>query len=180
MPTGALRKSSHFGKDEDDMSTGHSSPAPLPRRGTDAVDRAANGRADESPRGYTAVLGCHPEHAVLVRRHVRLVAELPLEASEVIERLASELFNNAFDHSRSRETGTVRVSVFRYSGGIQVKVTDDGPRSECPTTPQLRALDVDSEHGFGLFLLDSESDCWGVVEEEGGRISVWFEKDRSR
>ncbi len=160
------------------MNPGHSPAAPLPRRGTDAVDRPANGRVNEPHRGYTAVLGCHPEHAVQVRRHVRLVAGLPIKASEVVELLACELFNNSLTHSRSRETGTVRVSVFRFLGRIQVKVTDDGPYPGGPAGPHLRALDIDSEHGFGLFLLDTESDRWGAVNEDDGQTSVWFECDR--
>ncbi|WP_046469933.1 ATP-binding protein [Allosalinactinospora lopnorensis] len=161
------------------MSNNHKPPAPLPRRGIDVVDRApANGRAGEPHRGFTTVLWCCPEHAVLVRRNVRLVADLPKSASEVLEQLASELFNNAWVHSRSRETGTVRVSVFRFPTCTRVKVTDDGPRPDSPTIPRLRPLDVYSEHGFGLFLLDRESDRWGVLREPTGGTSVWFEKDR--
>lgn len=163
------------------MSGDGNSAAPLPRRSTDTMARTpANGRADQMHRGSTTVLRCCPEHAALVRRHVRRVADLPKPASQVLEQSASELFNNAWTHSRSRDGGKVRVSVFRFPDCTQVKVTDDGPRPDSPTTPQVRPVDAESEHGFGLFLLDSESDRWGVIEEAGGRTSVWFEQDRSR
>jgi anti-sigma regulatory factor (Ser/Thr protein kinase) len=172
-PRTAHEETSGIGGDGD-------SAAPLPQRSTDTVARTpANGRAEQTHRGSTTVLRCCPEHAILMRRYVRRVADLPKSASEVLEGLASELFNNAWSHSRSRDTGTVRVSIFRFPDCTQVKVTDDGPRPDSPTAPQVRPVDTESEHGFGLFMLDSESDRWGVIEEDDGRTSVWFEKDHS-
>lgn len=126
----AHEETSGMGGDED-------STRPLPQRSTDTIARRpANGRAAQSHRGSTTVLRCCPEHAALVRRYVRRVADLPKPASDVLEGLASELFNNAWSHSRSRDTGTVRVAVFRFPDCTQVKVTDDGPRPDSPSAPR--------------------------------------------
>lgn len=144
-------------------------PAPLPQRGTDTVELTpANGRANENRRAWSTVLQCCPEHAVLVRRHVRRAANLPTPASEDLERLACELFNNAWEHSRSADNGTVCVSVFRFPHCIQIKVIDDGPRAEGPKKPAIQPVDPSSENGFGLFLLDSESDRWASSRKPTG------------
>jgi anti-sigma regulatory factor (Ser/Thr protein kinase) len=78
--------------------------------------------------------------------------------------LTSELVTNALVHARS----DVEVELTRHDGLIRIAVTDDTP--DCPTIGPSVVL---SEHGRGLPLVASQSQCWGVDETGLGK-TVWF------
>jgi two-component sensor histidine kinase len=82
--------------------------------------------------------------------------------------LVSELATNAVDHARTQFE--VRLAVGRRVG---VEVSD-----ACPDPPVPRSVDMDSEHGRGLQVLDSIAAAWGVKTGRSGK-TVWFELDPS-
>jgi anti-sigma regulatory factor (Ser/Thr protein kinase) len=88
--------------------------------------------------------------------------------------LADELMTNAVRHAATSEP--IDVSVTERAGVIRVAVSDAGrgfdPNDPTPPTDQQR------EGGWGLELVESLSDRWGV-EREGLRTVVWFEMDES-
>ncbi|WP_262391627.1 ATP-binding protein [Nocardiopsis sp. CNR-923] len=120
-------------------------------------------------------------YAKVVRRRLRALVCLTERQIASVELSASELFNNAIQHSRSGEpSGEVVVAVFKLPGRTQVRVIDDGPRADDFTVPHLRRGNGEAESGRGLFLVAEEADRWGTVHHDDGRTSVWFEVDRVR
>ncbi|MDA8371007.1 MAG: hypothetical protein M0026_14225 [Nocardiopsaceae bacterium] len=77
-----------------------------PRRTTDPRDRApimvdvGSGRI-----GSAVIIPGGPEQAAVLRRHLRLTASRPPKEADLLESLASELFNNAVAHTRSGDAG---------------------------------------------------------------------------
>ncbi|WP_150240198.1 ATP-binding protein [Nocardiopsis quinghaiensis] len=151
----------------------------LPRRTTDPRDRAAIlvERAPGNP-GHSLTLAGVPEQAAVLRRRLASAAALPPRSAELVQELASELFNNAVTHSRSGcKDGEVAVTLHRLRGRVQVRVTDQGPRAPGAATPHLRPLDTSAESGRGLRLVAAQASRWGTLHEDG-RTTVWFELDR--
>lgn len=131
--------------------------------------------------GHAVAAPGQPVYAKAVRRHLRTLVSLPEREFALVELLATELFNNAAQHSRSGEPGgEVVVAVFQLPGRLQVRVIDAGPHPGEFTVPHLRLWDTDAEEGRGLFLVAAEADRWGTVHHDGGRTSVWFEIDHAQ
>ncbi|RCV56667.1 ATP-binding protein [Marinitenerispora sediminis] len=155
---------------------------PLPRRATTSADRAAvdpDGSASPGT-GYAITIPGDPAQAAVLRRHVRFVAALPRDESEVLEQLASELFNNAVIHTRSRLPGgsvTVTVAKLTDPARTQIKVIDDGTEDDS-AAPCVQPTDPDRVGGLGMFLVDHYADRWGTLRGPDGRTTVWFEVDR--
>jgi anti-sigma regulatory factor (Ser/Thr protein kinase) len=84
--------------------------------------------------------------------------------------LVSELVTNSVKYG-----GAERIGVALRSDGpdhLHVEVTDDGPGFR----PQVRERPVTDAGGWGLHLVRTIADRWGVW---GTARGVWFEIDRS-
>jgi anti-sigma regulatory factor (Ser/Thr protein kinase) len=79
--------------------------------------------------------------------------------------LATELVANAISHG----TPPVELSVELAPDHLRVEVADAGDGR-----PQRRA-DPGADGGWGLLLVESTADRWGVAD---GSTTVWFEIDR--
>jgi PAS domain S-box-containing protein len=86
--------------------------------------------------------------------------------------LASELVTNAVRHGPSGPRADVCLRVVVREGAVRVEVIDDGAGFVRPT----RALN--DIGGWGLVLVDSVADRWGIGES--APTTVWFEIDRDR
>ena len=83
--------------------------------------------------------------------------------------LVSEVVTNAVIHSRAPADAEIALSAsLTDSGAVRIEVTDGGdgftPVGRDPSSPG---------GGYGLYLVDRESVCWGVDRTGGTR--VWFE-----
>lgn len=93
----------------------------------------------------------------------------PCEDDAVL--LASELFGNSVQHSRSGLPGeTVTVTVTACTCTVRVEVTDRGASE----LPELRLPDDDAEGGRGLGIVARLATRWGA-RRRGGRTVTWFE-----
>ena len=81
---------------------------------------------------------------------------------------ATEVVTNAVVHARSAFRLTVQADDV-----LLVSVHDTGPTWP-GGTPQLTPLDLDSEGGRGLLLLEALSDAWGVHNDPTGK-TIWFQ-----
>ncbi|MGQ0465130.1 MAG: ATP-binding protein [Sporichthyaceae bacterium] len=100
----------------------------------------------------------------------RFLAEAlcPVHATRVLDEaqlLVSELVGNAVRHGLP----PVEVDV-RCDGGdvLEVRVRDS-----LVAQPKLKHVELDSENGRGIALVDLLSDQWGTEPEENGKV-VWF------
>ncbi|MET0973182.1 MAG: ATP-binding protein [Thermoleophilaceae bacterium] len=97
------------------------------------------------------------------------VTWLPEDAHKQLLLLTSELVTNAVRHGGSQESDRIGMAVWATDDGVGVEVTDAGPGF----TPGHREGDVEDPGGWGLVLVESMSDRWGVVRDQ--RTHVWFE-----
>lgn len=95
------------------------------------------------------------------------------EHLEVLRLLVTELVSNSVRHSDCSSWISLDVEIFTNS--VRVFVTDRGPGFEPMADPQPHQ---DRPGGWGLCLVNSLSDRWGV--QRNGLTSVWFEMDRDR
>lgn len=92
----------------------------------------------------------------------------PIHATRVLDEallLVSELVGNAVRHGLP----PVEVDV-RCDGGDMLEVR---VRDSLTAQPKLKHVDLDSEGGRGIALVDLLSDQWGTEPEPGGKV-VWF------
>ncbi len=82
----------------------------------------------------------------------------------------TELITNSIRHSRIDEQGVVGLDIRLTDGVLRCTVSDPGPGFE---KPEVVKPHDDRAGGFGLVILDSVSDRWGVARDELFR--VWFE-----
>ena len=101
----------------------------------------------------------------------RLRADLDPPLLESVRLLVTELLTNSVRHAGA---DSMELAVKVGSESVRVEIANSGSRFE----PVQRDGEVDSDAGWGLFLVDRLSDAWGVVEETG-RQRVWFEVRRS-
>jgi hypothetical protein len=57
----------------------------------------------------------------------------------------------------------------RTRGALRIEVVDEGAG-----TPEPQPLDIESEGGRGIMLVDAMSSSWGVESVPGGKL-VWAE-----
>jgi anti-sigma regulatory factor (Ser/Thr protein kinase) len=81
--------------------------------------------------------------------------------------LTSEAVTNAYLHA---STTSVVVDVERSGACVRVAVAD-----EDPTHPVVRSAAPDVPGGFGMRLIDSLSERWGIVDHAEDGKTVWFE-----
>jgi anti-sigma regulatory factor (Ser/Thr protein kinase) len=103
----------------------------------------------------------------------QLSDRLPEEQLGDVRLLVSELVTNSLRHAELGDEDHIRLGVDVTDSHVRVEVSDPGPGFE-PAGP---SEDPDSAEGWGLYLVATLSDRWGV--ERGDTTRVWFELDRS-
>ena len=89
----------------------------------------------------------------------------------VVALLASELVTNALLHAEP----PIDLTFDWNDPVVRVGVSDGGDGM-----PEMPALPLEGDGGFGLRLVESLSDEWGTERRVGGGKVVWFELGRSR
>lgn len=108
----------------------------------------------------------HPASVAAARSFTRdTLVEQPLEESETVELLVSELVTNAVRHG----AGPILLSVTVRGTSLRCEVTDAHPAFPC-----LKAAGADDESGRGMRLLHALSHRCGVRTAHQGK-TVWFE-----
>ncbi|MFL5736225.1 MAG: ATP-binding protein [Actinomycetota bacterium] len=116
-------------------------------------------------------LSVRPEAARIARGMLEPVGEGVRE--DVLERaklLVTEVVANSVVHGDTRDP--IRVHVEARPRALRVQVSDTGPAFE----PDARRPRERSESGWGLFLVDTLADRWGVRPSDDD-VTVWFELD---
>jgi anti-sigma regulatory factor (Ser/Thr protein kinase) len=103
----------------------------------------------------------------------QLADRLPEEQLGDVRLLVSELVTNSLRHAELGDDDHIRLGVEVDDARVRVEVSDPGPGFQ-PTGP---SDDPDSAEGWGLYLVATLSDRWGV--ETGDTTRVWFELDRA-
>jgi anti-sigma regulatory factor (Ser/Thr protein kinase) len=90
--------------------------------------------------------------------------------------LVSELVTNSLRHAELAPDDRIRLAVTVGDASVRVEVTDPGKGFEV----EAPADDPDTAEGWGLYLVATLSDRWGVARDDsGGATRVWFELDRT-
>jgi anti-sigma regulatory factor (Ser/Thr protein kinase) len=120
----------------------------------------------------TRTLSAAPAAVAEARRWVTSVAEDHVDGgqAEKLRLVVSEIVTNALRHGSHSER--IDLAVTPKPEFLCVQVTDDGPGR----VPRPRALETDTEGGFGLFFVEQLTRRWGVTREDK-RTRVWFELD---
>jgi len=92
---------------------------------------------------------------------------LPKERAYQASLLTSEIVSNSVVHGGAGDDDQIELSLSWDVDWVRLEVTDPGPGFEM--------IDPEPERpgGWGLALVESISDRWGV--ERGARTRVWFE-----
>jgi anti-sigma regulatory factor (Ser/Thr protein kinase) len=94
---------------------------------------------------------------------------LPDELASNLTLLTCELVNNSVLHGRAGEQDVIEVELRATDNGLRAEVTDPG-RGFAPTG---RERAIDEPGGWGLVLVETLAERWGVEHNE--RTRVWFE-----
>jgi signal transduction histidine kinase len=95
---------------------------------------------------------------------------LPAELESTLLLLTCELVNNAVRHGGAGEDQVIELELSALDATrVRVQVSDPGVGFE--HTP--RNAPLDEEGGWGLVLIESMAENWGVEQDAGTR--VWFE-----
>lgn len=95
---------------------------------------------------------------------------LPSQLESTLLLLTCELVNNAVRHGGASEEQVIELELSALDGGtVRVQVSDPGVGFE--QAPRDHPLD--DRGGWGLVLIESMADTWGVDHDE--RTCVWFE-----
>jgi anti-sigma regulatory factor (Ser/Thr protein kinase) len=101
--------------------------------------------------------------------------KLPEEQLGDVRLLVSELVTNSLRHAELGPDDRIRLGVDVDGSRVRVEVTDPGKGFEF----EGPAEDPDTVEGWGLYLVATLSDRWGVsAAERDGSTRVWFELDR--
>jgi anti-sigma regulatory factor (Ser/Thr protein kinase) len=121
--------------------------------------------------GKMMLLAVEPGSAGIARAAIR--DELPEDMAPAVvtqaELLTSELVSNAVRHAGMSAGDTLELNVDLTPELLRVGLLDDGPGFE----KDVRSRD--EQGGWGLLLVETVSDRWGV--NRGERTEVWFEID---
>lgn len=96
----------------------------------------------------------------------KALPELGAEQSFTVRLLISELVTNALRYGGHEEPLELRAS---WNGTVRVEVTDHGDGF----VPAPRTRPLEEPGGYGLFLVGSLADRWGVETDDC--TTVWFE-----
>jgi anti-sigma regulatory factor (Ser/Thr protein kinase) len=111
--------------------------------------------------------------AVSAARHALTPLDDRVDGSllDDVRLLVSELVTNSVRHSDGGPGGSVALDVKVEPERLRVEVSDPGVGFE----PKPRYEGQSAESGWGLYLVESISDRWGVANSTG--TNVWFEID---
>lgn len=116
------------------------------------------------------------ESAAAARQAVGDLSDsLPEEVLGDIRLLVSELVTNALRHAGLGDDERIGLLVVVSDPAVRVEVTDHGRGFD----PEGIPSDPERAEGWGLYLVATLSDRWGVESAEGA-TRVWFELDRDR
>lgn len=105
-----------------------------------------------------------------VRRWLRdSLPDLPEEVRDDLLVCATELVSNAVRHARPLPGGELCVVYTMGPGDVEVRVVDGGSR----THPHVVAVNLDSAHGRGMFIVSKLSLDWGARTLGDGTQEVW-------
>jgi anti-sigma regulatory factor (Ser/Thr protein kinase) len=116
-----------------------------------------------------------PEAAPAARRTIDRILRryCTPETAARLRLLVTELATNGVRHGESDRTGRLGLHIVLESDVVRIELVDFGGGFK-PTTPLPQPGE---EGGFGLVLVDSLADRWGV--DSGDSTRVWFEVDRA-
>jgi serine/threonine-protein kinase RsbW len=97
---------------------------------------------------------------------VEALPELDADRENTVRLLISELVTNAVRHSDCDEPVELRAT---WNSMVRVEVIDHGDGF----APTPRSRPIDEPGGYGLFLVGSLADRWGVETDD--YTTVWFE-----
>jgi anti-sigma regulatory factor (Ser/Thr protein kinase) len=104
-----------------------------------------------------------------------LTDRLPPAQLGDVRLLVSELVTNSLRHADLAAEDRIHLAVDVRDEVVRVAVTDSGKGFEF----QGPAEDPETVEGWGLYLVATLSDRWGIERAEHG-TAVWFELDRAR
>ena len=105
-----------------------------------------------------------------------LADSLPEDQLGDVRLLVSELVTNSLRHAQLGPEDQIRLGVDVDATRVRVQVSDPGKGFDVETP----ADDPETVEGWGLYLVATLSDRWGVDKDgDGGVTRVWFELDRA-
>jgi anti-sigma regulatory factor (Ser/Thr protein kinase) len=105
----------------------------------------------------------------------QLAGRLPHDQLGDVRLLVSELVTNSLRHAELPPHERIRLLIDVADHRLRVEVSDCGKGFEV----EGPARDPDNVEGWGLYLVATLSDRWGVeADEPTGATRVWFEMDR--
>ena len=102
-----------------------------------------------------------------------LAGDLPEEQLGDVRLLVSELVTNSLRHAEMSPDESIRLRVRIADSAVRVEVSDPGEGFELAGDAEQR----DTVDGWGLYLVATLSDRWGVDRRDGASSQVWFELD---
>jgi anti-sigma regulatory factor (Ser/Thr protein kinase) len=103
----------------------------------------------------------------IVEQYLRDRPEAP--AIDTAQLLVSELVTNSLRHSGARPDDQVRLTIRIMPGRVWIAVQDPGSGPDIT----VAAADLTSSNGFGLRLVETLSERWGVERPARGGTQVW-------
>ncbi len=104
-----------------------------------------------------------------------LADRLPEDQLGDVRLLVSELVTNSLRHARLSPGDNIVLGVDVADAHVRVEVSDPGPGFAFLG----RADDPDTVEGWGLYLVATLADRWGVERGNEPGSMVWFELDRT-
>jgi anti-sigma regulatory factor (Ser/Thr protein kinase) len=105
----------------------------------------------------------------------QLADRLPEDQLGDVRLLVSELVTNSLRHAELEPDDRIRLGVAVDESKVRVEVSDPGRGFEF----RGPADDPDTVEGWGLYLVATLADRWGVASgDRDGATRVWFELDR--
>jgi anti-sigma regulatory factor (Ser/Thr protein kinase) len=106
----------------------------------------------------------------------QLAAELGDEQLGDVRLLVSELVTNSLRHAELAPEDSITLRVAVDDAIVRVEVADPGRGFDL----EGRAEDPETVEGWGLYLVATLADRWGVDRSSTGTVNVvWFELDRA-
>jgi len=96
---------------------------------------------------------------------------LPEDRAYQASLLTSEIVSNSVLHGRAGDGDQIELAMSWNTEHVRLEVTDEGPGFQVSTRDRNRP------GGWGLALVETMSDRWGI--ERGDRTRVWFELART-
>ena len=115
------------------------------------------------------------DSAAAARHAVDQLSGLPEDQLGDVRLLVSELVTNSLRHAELGPDDNIVLVLGVDDAKVRVEVADPG-KGFAYAGP---ATDPDDVDGWGLYLVETLSDRWGVDKDAGdGPTRVWFELDR--